>query len=124
LQRIDKFLWYARFFKSRTLAAAVVSNGRVRINGERCEKPSAAVKLGDVLTFPAGPRVRVIKVLSAGERRGPATEARTLYQDLTPAPQAVSAEETLPAVRDKGTGRPTKKERRDIAAFTSDKLED
>jgi ribosome-associated heat shock protein Hsp15 len=124
LQRIDKFLWYTRFFKSRTLAAAVVSKGRVRINGERCEKPSAAVKLGDVLTFPAGPRVRVIKVLSAGERRGPASEARTLYEDLTPAPQAAGAEEKLPATRDRGAGRPTKKERRDIDAFTRDKLED
>jgi ribosome-associated heat shock protein Hsp15 len=124
LQRVDKYLWYARFFKSRTLAAAIVSEGRVRINGERCEKPSAAVKLGDVLTFPAGPRVRVIKVLNAGERRGPASEARTLYEDLTPAPQAVSAEEALPAARDRGTGRPTQKQRRDIDAFTRDKRED
>jgi ribosome-associated heat shock protein Hsp15 len=124
LQRVDKYLWYARFFKSRTLAAAVVSAGRVRINGERCEKPSTAVKLGDVLTFPAGSRVRVIKVLSGGERRGPAAEARTLYEDLTPTPQPARIEEVLPAVREKGTGRPTKKERRDLEAFTRDKVED
>jgi ribosome-associated heat shock protein Hsp15 len=124
LQRIDKYLWYARFFKSRTLAAAIVSAGAVRINGERCEKPSAVVKLGDVLTFSAGPRVRVIKVLNGGGRRGPASEARTLYEDLTPAPQAQPVEPALPAVRDKGAGRPTKKERRDMAAFTHDELDD
>jgi ribosome-associated heat shock protein Hsp15 len=117
LQRVDKFLWYARFFKSRTLAATMVSGGRVRINGERCEKPSTLVKIGDVLTFPAGPRVRVIKVLAGGERRGPAPEAQTLYEDLTPPAEAKPAEETAVA-RDKGTGRPTKKERRQINAFT------
>jgi ribosome-associated heat shock protein Hsp15 len=116
LQRVDKFLWFARFFKSRTLAATMVSGGRVRINGERCEKPSALVRIGDVLTFPAGPRVRVIKVLAGGTRRGPATEAQTLYEDMTP-PIEPKADDAAVA-RDKGAGRPTKKERRQITAFT------
>jgi ribosome-associated heat shock protein Hsp15 len=119
LQRVDKFLWFARFFKSRTLAAAMVTNGRVRINGERCEKPSTLVKIGDVLTFPAGARVRVIKVLAGGERRGPAPEAQTLYEDLTPpAPAAKTGEDGTTVLREKGAGRPTKKERRQISAFT------
>lgn len=119
MQRIDKFLWFARFFKSRTLAASIVTDGRVRINGERCEKASTIVKVGDVLTFPAGPRVRVIKVLDGGTRRGPASEAQTLYEDLTPPPEPAAPEEAAPASRDKGAGRPTKKERRAITAFTS-----
>ena len=118
MQRVDKFLWYARFFKSRTLAATMVSAGRVRINGARCEKPSTLVKLGDVLTFPAGPHVRVVKVLAGGERRGPAPEARLLYEDLTPPREALPLEERAPGPREKGAGRPTKKERREMATFT------
>ena len=117
MQRIDKFLWFARFFKSRTIAAAVVSDGRVRINGVRCEKPSATIKAGDVLTFPTGPLVRVVKVVSGGERRGPATEARTLYEDMTPPPAAKASGPS--SSRDKGSGRPTKKQRRAIDALTS-----
>lgn len=117
MQRIDKFLWFARFYKSRTLAAAMVSEGRVRVNGARCEKPSANVKLGDVLTFAAGARIKVIKVVAIGERRGPATEARLLYEDLTPV-EPKPTEEASAASRDKGSGRPTKKDRRAISAFT------
>jgi ribosome-associated heat shock protein Hsp15 len=120
LQRIDKFLWFARFFKSRTLAASVVTDGRVRINGARCEKASAIVRAGDVLTFPAGSLVRVIKVLRGGERRGPASEAQTLYEDMTP-PREIGPEKVVaPAKRERGTGRPTKKERRATDALTGD----
>lgn len=94
----------------------MVSDGRVRINGARCEKPSTLVKIGDVLTFPAGARVRVIKVLAGGERRGPAPEAQTLYEDMTPPLEPKTAGEAV--AREKGAGRPTKKERRQITAFT------
>jgi len=121
LQRIDKFLWFARFFKSRTLAASIVAAGRVRINGERCEKASATVKTGDVLTFPSGATVRVVKVVSGGERRGPASEARTLYEDMTPPRAAIEEASTAVAVRDKGTGRPSKKERRALNALTDER---
>ena len=120
MQRIDKFLWFARFFKSRTLAASVVTGGRVRLNGERCEKASTIVKAGDTLTFPAGPHVRVIKVVSGGTRRGPASEAQTLYEDLTPAPTPKPDDSTRSAKRDRGSGRPTKKDRRAIDALTGD----
>ena len=120
MQRIDKYLWFARCYKSRTLAATLVSEGRVRINGARCEKPSVAVKIGDVLTLSAGPHVRVIKVLSVGVRRGPASEARLLYEDLTPPAPPKDEAPAIPGSRDKGSGRPTKKERREMTAFTSD----
>jgi len=121
LQRVDKYLWYTRFFKSRTLAASVVTAGRVRINGARCEKASATVKVGDVLTFPAGPLVRVIKVVNGGTRRGPASEAQTLYEDLTPPPEVRAAEPVAPAKREAGSGRPTKKERRETDALIDDR---
>lgn len=119
MQRVDKFLWFTRFFKSRTLAASVVSAGRVRINGKRCEKPSTTVKAGDVLTFPAGASVRVVKVVSGGARRGPASEARTLYEDMTPRDAKPVVDAGVPA-RSKGAGRPTKKDRRAIDALTGE----
>ncbi|MBI1213187.1 MAG: RNA-binding S4 domain-containing protein [Alphaproteobacteria bacterium] len=110
MQRIDKWLWFARFYKSRTLAAEMIAEGRVRLNGERCVKTSQIVRAGDVLTFAAGANVRVVRVISGGVRRGPATEARTLYEDLSPLPER--RPDVADAARDKGSGRPTKKERR------------
>src|SRR6185503_16065425 len=91
----------------------MIAQGRVRLNGERCTKTSQILRAGDVLTFAAGPQVRVVKVIAGGVRRGPATEARTLYEDLTPAkPPEVTPEPA--AGRDKGAGRPTKRDRRAI----------
>jgi ribosome-associated heat shock protein Hsp15 len=78
--RLDKWLWRARFFRTRTLAARAVEGG-VRVNGQRTVKPGTAVRSGDVLTFVQAGRVRVVEVLDPGERRGPAAEARTLYLD-------------------------------------------
>ncbi|MCV2865153.1 RNA-binding S4 domain-containing protein [Defluviimonas sp. WL0075] len=80
--RIDKWLWQARFFKSRTLAAERVAAGAVRLNGQRLFKPAHPVGAGDVLTFAQGGVIRVVRVLAAGTRRGPAAEARLLYADL------------------------------------------
>ena len=117
MSRIDKYLWHARFFKSRTQAAEAVSGGRVRVNGEHCQKPSAGLKTGDVLTISVGTRVKVIKVLDFGTRRGPATEARALYDDLTPpAPPKGSAEEAS-AESPSPDKRPNKRDRRAITAF-------
>lgn len=116
-QRVDRWLWFARLVKSRTLAAALVTSGKLRLNGERMVKASRNVKPGDVLTFPLGHHVRVVKVLAPGTRRGPAPEAQTLYEDLAPpAPHAPSKAEQA-ASRDPGSGRPTKKERRQTDAF-------
>ena len=107
--RIDKWLWQARFFKTRSLAAKQVSGGHVRVNGDRAQKPAQTVGPGDVLTFAQGRVIRVVQVEILGVRRGPATEARTLYTDLTEEkdnpPQNPGFE---------GKGRPTKKARRAI----------
>lgn len=84
--RIDKWLWQARFFRSRTLAAEVVESGHLRVNGQRVVKPGHAIAAGDTLTFAQGGRIRLVRITALGQRRGPATEAVTLYLDLDPAP--------------------------------------
>ncbi len=117
-QRIDRWLWFARFFKSRTLAASEVAAGKIRLNGERVAKSSRAVKAGDILTFPLGPYIRVIRILSTGTRRGPAPEARLLYEDQAPPEDQPRPERLSPvAHRAPGAGRPTKKERRQTDAL-------
>ncbi len=85
-QRLDRWLWCARFIKTRAAAARLAEQGRIRINRQRTEKAHARVRPGDVLTFGIGPSVRVVRVLALGLRRGPAEEARALYEDLEPPP--------------------------------------
>jgi ribosome-associated heat shock protein Hsp15 len=82
--RLDKWLWQARFCRTRSLAAELISAGGVRIDGRPGAKPASSVRPGQVLTFALGRHVRVIRVMALGERRGPAVEARTLYEDLSP----------------------------------------
>ncbi|MEA1675369.1 RNA-binding S4 domain-containing protein [Nitrospirillum sp. BR 11163] len=82
--RLDKWLWYARFLKSRSLAAKLCGSGTIRCAGTPITKAHHAVRPGDVLTFPLGNHIRVIKVLALGTRRGPAPEAQALYEDLSP----------------------------------------
>ncbi|MGE5515599.1 MAG: RNA-binding S4 domain-containing protein [Bacteroidota bacterium] len=84
--RIDKWLWFARFFKTRSLAAAVVAEGAVLVNGAAVAKASALVRVGDDLVFPTGKRRRRVTVLALGDRRGPAPEAQALYREETPPP--------------------------------------
>lgn len=84
--RLDKWLWQARFFKSRTMASRLCAEGRVRIDGVPVDKAHHALRVGTVLTFPQARRIRVVRVLALGERRGPASEARLLYDDLTDGP--------------------------------------
>ncbi|WP_439815625.1 RNA-binding S4 domain-containing protein [Zavarzinia sp. CC-PAN008] len=84
-QRLDKWLWHARFLKTRSAAAAFVEAGRVRLRGSPAAKPSQLVRAGDVLTFMQGAQVRVVRVVAFAERRGPAEVARLLYEDITPA---------------------------------------
>lgn len=85
--RIDKWLWQARFCKTRALAAELVTAGRVRVNGTRIDKPGRAIGPGDVLTVALAGQVRVLRLLACGTRRGPAPEAATLYA-LLEAPAA------------------------------------
>jgi ribosome-associated heat shock protein Hsp15 len=85
-QRLDKWLWYARFAKTRSLAAKLVASGFVRVNGQRSDNAAKALAVGDVVTVALARGARVVRVEDLGERRGPATEAQTLYADLAPQP--------------------------------------
>lgn len=79
-QRIDKWLWHARFVRTRSAATSLVTAKRFRVNGRVGIKPAALVRPGDVLTFPLGRTVRVIRILKLADRRGSATIAQTLYE--------------------------------------------
>ena len=115
-QRLDQWLWHARFFKSRGLAGDLAGSGKLRINGERCEKPAQTVRPGDTLTFPKDRYIRVIQIDAIGTRRGPAPEAAALYTDLAPPEPSDPAPQDTPK-RDGGAGRPTKRDRREIDAL-------
>jgi ribosome-associated heat shock protein Hsp15 len=80
MSRLDKWLFHARFYRTRPLAQAATTAGRVRLNGIKVEKPGHALKPGDVLTLGKGGQVMAVRVLALAERRGPASEARTLYE--------------------------------------------
>lgn len=114
-QRLDKWLWFARVLKSRTLAASLVTDGKVRVNRERVTKPAHLVKVGDVVTAAVHRHVKVLRVVRPGARRGPPAEAQTLYEDLSPPPERVAEPSTPQAPqRAPGAGRPTKRERRQL----------
>lgn len=118
-QRIDKWLFFARLRKSRSLAAKSVEAGDVSINGASVRQPSHMVRPGDVIVLSLDRHDMVVKVLQPGERRGPYEEARLLYSDMTPPPPP-REERTLfaQATRERGTGRPTKRERRETDRLT------
>ncbi len=115
--RLDRWLWFARVIKSRTLAAGLIEDGRVRLNRQKVTKPSQSVRPGDVLTITVGPRVRILKVVALGVRRGPAPEARLLYEDLTPPMEKPDPASLPDAERERGSGRPTKRDRRMLDRF-------
>ena len=119
--RLDKWLWHARFCKTRSLAAKLVAGGRIRIDGRPVEKSHAAVRPGQVLTFALHDHVRVVRVLAPGTRRGPAPEAQALYEDLAPPDPANRLPRPEGAgLRSPGSGRPTKKDRRAIDRVLGD----
>lgn len=126
-QRLDKWLWFARVVKTRTMAAGLVQDGRVRVNRSKVTKPSQTVRVGDVITVSVARGVRVLRVAASGERRGPATEAVGLFEEIevarpassrTGGDNAQTPAEGGPLV-ERGSGRPTKKVRR-----TLDRLRD
>ena len=110
--RVDKWLWQARFFKTRSLATKLVKSGKLRLNGVLISKPSRGVEIEDILTFPKEMEIRVIKICDLGQRRGPASEAQRLYQDLAP----VEPKPKLDLVP-RGGSRPTSKERNALVKF-------
>ncbi|MDB5613671.1 MAG: RNA-binding protein [Devosia sp.] len=121
-ERLDKFLFFSRAIKSRTLAQKFIETGAIRVNSERTIRSDLKVGAGDVLTMNLHERIVVWRILDCGLRRGPAPEAQALYEDLSPPslPKSqLSPYEAAIASRDDGAGRPTKKERRE-----TDKLRD
>ena len=120
-QRIDKWLFFARVTKSRSLAGKLVQSGRVRLNGEKTDQSSQIVKPGDTLTITLDRQIRVLRIVAPGTRRGPYEEAKTLFEDLTP--EQPSTRERgltgLPPLREPGAGRPTKRDRRQLDRWRS-----
>ncbi len=117
-QRLDQWLWHARFFKTRSLATKLVSGGHVRVDGTRVSKPAHALRSGVTLTFPQARRIRVIQVDAVATRRGPAPEAQTLYTDLTPPEEERPAEAKI-----ERTGRPSRNDRRNARLSKQGTLE-
>ena len=111
--RLDRWLWAARFYKSRSLAHAACNGGKVDVNGQAA-KPSRAVRPGDRIRLTLGEWRREVVVKDLRERRGPAAEARALYEDLSPPPPPRAKRLLPPVLRPVGLGRPTKRERRRI----------
>ncbi|SNY90870.1 heat shock protein Hsp15 [Cohaesibacter sp. ES.047] len=110
--RIDKWLWYARVAKTRSMAAKLVTSGHVRLNKEKVTAASQTVKIDDVLTVTRANAVIIYRVVQLGSRRGPASEAQVLYEDLSPAPSKQTAEEK--AQQSDPGHRPSKRDRREI----------
>lgn len=115
--RIDRWLWAARFYKTRTLASSEVAGGKVRINDQR-PKPASPVRIGDVVRVRKPPYEFVVEVKGLAERRGPAKEARELYEEseasLEKRRRRRIQMREVPVPTYEGKGRPTKKERREI----------
>jgi ribosome-associated heat shock protein Hsp15 len=120
-QRLDQWLWRARFFKTRTLASKFVSDGKVRVtrgeNTLRVLKPSHSIAPGDVLTFSRTEHLRIIQIDGLANRRGPAREAQMLYTDQSPPPPPKNTRAAAAFDREKGAGRPTKKDRRALESL-------
>src|SRR6185312_12943672 len=119
--RLDKWLWAARFFKTRSLATDAVAGGKVEVNGERA-KPAKAINPGDEIRVRLAPYEHVLIVRELAERRGPAAAAQALYEETTASREArerlaVQLKIAPPAVAFEAKGRTTKKERRDLARF-------
>ena len=119
--RIDKWLWAARFFKTRSIASEAIKGGKISQAGTRV-KPSKEVVVGDILTIRQGYFEKTIKVIGLSDKRGPAVQAQALYAET---PDSIERREKMkimrqaqPAFRHSGEGRPTKRERRKIIQFT------
>jgi len=110
--RIDRWLWAARAFRSRSLAAQACTGGKVTVN-DTTAKPHKLIRAGDLIEISTPHGKRQWRVVELAERRGPAALARSLYEDLTPPPRPEPVDPGMPR-RERGTGRPTKRERRQL----------
>ena len=122
--RLDTWLWYARFYKSRSLSSKAILSGKLRVNSNKIIKPASKVKINDVLTINHLNMVRVIQVQNLGTRRGPASEAQKLYKDLLGDAAGPSNIKYLSEKSKKDTNkRPTKKDRRLLDKIVTKTLE-
>jgi len=124
--RIDKYLWAIRIFKTRSLATEACNAGRVKLNGQNI-KPSYSVKIGETFQIQKGIERKVIKVVGLLKQRADAKTAALFYEDLTPVEEThayISAFHAPILRRDRGTGRPTKKDRREIDDLKNERLGD
>ena len=122
--RLDTWLWYARFYKSRSLSSKAILSGKVRVNSNKIIKPASKVKIKDVLTINHVKLVRIIEVQSLGARRGPASEAQKLYKDLLEDATGASNIKYVSEEPKKDTNkRPTKKDRRILDKIVTKTLE-
>tara|TARA_B100001250_G_C19227539_1_gene540732 strand:+ start:161 stop:544 length:384 start_codon:yes stop_codon:yes gene_type:complete len=122
--RLDTWLWYARFYKSRSLSSKAILSGKLRVNSNKIIKPASKVKINDILTINHVNTVRIIQVQSLGARRGPASEAKKLYQDLSADETGASNMKHVTEKSKKYTNkRPTKKERRILNKIVTKILE-
>ncbi len=126
-ERLDRFLFFSRAVKSRTLAQKIIESGAIRVNSEKTERTDFKVGAGDVLTMALHNRIVVWRILDCGSRRGPASEAQGLYEDISPPPvprAELSPYDAAIAERPVGAGRPTKKERRETDRLRGSEDED
>ena len=122
--RLDTWLWYARFYKSRSLSSKAILSGKLRVNSDKIIKPASKVKINDVLTINHANMVSIIKVQSLGFRRGPANEAQKLYEDLSGDTIGASNIKHVSEKSKKDTNkRPTKKDRRILDKIVTKTLE-
>ena len=128
-QRIDKWLWHARFARTRTLAARLAVSGQLRLDRARVTRASAMVRPGNVLTLALGGHIHILRITALAERRGSAADAQLLYDRIDapaqrlgtagqrPPARPAAGEAGAPARRPQGAGRQTKKDRRALKAF-------
>ena len=118
-QRIDKWLWHARFFKTRSLAQKQVVTGKIRVNREKISSPSRKILIGNVLTITRERDIKIIEVLGIADKRGPYSQAQLLYNDMSPPkPEKQKQEQTRDSMsRIQSEGRPTKHQRKQIMAM-------
>lgn len=123
--RLDKWLWFARFCKTRAIAQKLIESGHVKVNGTKIRKVSSIIRVGDTLELVLGPVKKTVSILATAERRGPASVAQTLYDEIKPAEKLIGLDKGLPihkpsVFRPRGAGRPTKKDRRSIEKYLSE----
>ena len=118
-QRIDKWLWHARFFKTRSIAQKQVTTGKVRVDREKISSPSRKVLPGNILTITMSRDIKIIEIVGIAEKRGPYIQAKLLYNDLSPPkPEKSKVEQTMESMsRIESEGRPTKHQRKQILAM-------